>query len=558
MDALTGLSQVVQEQFEKADETVHEQNPWLLIGLTASLTALTTISLMRFSSEFDWKSFKKRCLRMLPGVEDQLQKKLREFEKDAEREHLLSFPQSEVVITIPEKGTPDEKILARFDGVKTNALNGKNTGAYYIDEEKLDKLHEKVYAIFLRTNGLHVDLFKIVPRLEAEVVRMTLNMFEGGINACGSMTSGGTDSILHAVLVARNHAIANGIRSGWEMIVPTTRHPAFLKGAQYFGLKMVEVPVYPEGHERAFQVDLDQLKSKINSKTVLVVGSAPAFPHGILDPIEEISDILTQHDTRGVIGLHVDACLGGYLVPWMKHTEYGKDLNTKFGFDVPRVTSISADTHKYGYTEKGGSVVMFRNQDWGKHKVTVDNNWSGGIYATPTMAGSRPGHVVANTWATLMSLGQEGYIDWTDKIVRGTREITQVIRDNPSLEVLGNPVAMVIAFRAKNGEDFNIYDLKSELGKKGWYFSALQSPPAIHFCTTAANVKDPEFAQVFKNDIEECLRIVKAYPEDKKGKSGTAQMYKSNTAIGESEFIDEFAMKFWEVIGRAQPHLQHD
>src|SRR5690606_27662378 len=135
-------------------------------------------------------------------------------------------------------------------------------------------------------------------------------------------------------------------------------------------------------------------------RTILVVGSAPGFPHGIIDPIEGISQMLQKKDPKGRIGLHVDGCLGGFVLPFMK------DLEVKFGFDVPRVTSISADTHKYGFAEKGTSVVMYRNHDeWRKHQIFVTTDFPGGIYATPTMAGSKQGSSLAATWAAMVYMG---------------------------------------------------------------------------------------------------------------------------------------------------------
>ncbi len=382
---------------------------------------------------------------------------------------------------------------------------------------------------------------------------MTLNMFHGDTTTCGNMTTGGTDSIRHAMFTARERAKSLGQHGDWEMVIPTTAHPAFLKAANEYSIKVCKAPVYPQGHPKAFQVDTQAMREMINKNTIVVVGSTPGFHHGIVDPIEEISGILEEVDPNGRIGLHVDGCLGGFVLPWMEAAGYGDDIGTKFGFDVNRVTSISADTHKYGYAEKGTSVVMYRDhENWRKHQVFQTTEWPGGIYASPTLPGSRSGRDIAATWAVMAYMGKKGYIAETKKIIEQTRVLTEVIEKNPDLEVLGDPKAMVVAFRFAD-EELNIYDLKTEMSKREWYLSGLQLPAAIHFCTTAVQGNNENFIDDIIKDLEECIQIVKKLPADKRGKSGDAVMYRTNTQIGKGMFLPDFIVDFWDIVSHVLP-----
>ncbi len=433
-----------------------------------------------------------------------------------------------------------------------------NTGAYYIDNEELDSLILQVCYLARRTNPLHTELSPLIRQMEAEIVKMTLSMFKGDGKTVGNVTSGGTDSIRHAVFTARERAKALGHGGGFEMVVPSTAHPAFAKAAGEYCIKLRRVKVFPEGHLKAYQANVEAMRKAINGNTILVVGSMPPFPHGIPDDIEELSNMLKKVDPKGRIGLHVDSCLGGFVVPWMEQAGYGKDIGTKFGFDVERVTSISADTHKYGFGEKGTSVVMYRDhENWRKHQVFVETEWEGGIYATPTLPGSKPGRDIAALWAVMASLGKPGYITETIKIIETTRALTNAIREDEflkaHLKIMGDPKMMVIGMAFKDPEAMNIYDLKDEMKKKSWYISGLQKPAGIHFCTTAVQGNNRDFVKNFVEDLKTCINIVLNYPPEQKAKSGDAAMYCTNEKFGEKMFIDDMARYFWDVTSRAAP-----
>jgi sphinganine-1-phosphate aldolase len=495
----------------------------------------------------------KHNLRKLPPVSKELQMELDKLERELEEKFFKDVKREDVLLEVPDVGQDASDILKRLENVAGTARNGKNTGAYYIDNDELDELILQVCRIARRTNPLHTDLSPLVRQLEAEIVRMTLSMFHGDDVTCGNVTSGGTDSIRHAVFTARERAKSLGQHKDWEMVIPATAHPAFLKAANEYCIKVRKAPVHPQGHSKAFQVDTVAMTKMMNNNTILVVGSTPGFPHGIIDPIEEISAILEEVDPNGRIGLHVDACLGGFILPWMEAAGYGDDIHTKFGFDVNRVTSISADTHKYGYAEKGTSVVMYKDhENWRKHQVFETTEWPGGIYASPTLPGSRSGRDIAATWAVMAYMGKEGYIEETRKIIEKTRALTEAIKQNKDLEILGDPKGMVVAFRFGD-EEFNIYDLKSEMSKLEWYLSGLQKPAAIHFCTTAVQGNNENFLENFMGDLEKCIEIVKKYPPEKKGKSGDAVMYRTNTQIGKSIYLSDFIKSFWDIVSHVLP-----
>ncbi|MCP5094169.1 MAG: aspartate aminotransferase family protein, partial [Chloroflexi bacterium] len=216
-----------------------------------------------------------------------------------------------------------------------------------------------------------------------------------------------------------------------EMIAPVTAHAAFDKAAQYFNIKMVHVPV-----DANYRADVTAVKKAINRNTIVIIGSAPSFPHGVIDPIAELAALAQQ---RG-IGFHTDACLGGFVLPWVE--KLGHDV-PPFDFRVPGVTSISADTHKYGYAAKGTSVILYRNPELRQFQYYTITDWPGGMYFSPTFAGSRPGALSAACWAAMVSIGEAGYMQAAKAILETAVSIKQGIADIPELHILGNPLWVI-------------------------------------------------------------------------------------------------------------------
>ncbi len=402
---------------------------------------------------------------------------------------------------IPAQGRDRAEILREMEAMQAQEADrwreGMVSGAvYHGDQAHIDFLN-RVYALHSQSNPLHADVWPSATKFEAEIVRMTANMLGGGAEVVGTVSSGGTESILLAMKTYRDWGRAKGIRKP-EMILPVTAHAAFEKACEYFKIKPVRIPMDANG-----QADVAAVKRAITSNTVVIVGSAPNFPHGAIDPIEALSELARA---RG-IGFHTDACLGGFVLPWAEKLGYPVP---PFDFRLPGVTSMSADTHKYGYAAKGTSVVLYRGRELLHHQYYTITDWPGGLYFSPTFAGSRPGALSAACWAALTSMGAEGYMKATDKILRTATLIKQGVREIPELRVIGDPL-FVIAFAS---DTLDIYKVLDAMGHKGWSLNGLHKPACVHLCVTLRHTQ-PGLAERFIVDLQDAVAHVKAHPEEK-------------------------------------------
>ncbi|KAH3673515.1 hypothetical protein WICMUC_003621 [Wickerhamomyces mucosus] len=414
---------------------------------------------------------------------------------------------------IPEKGLTDTEILNNLqelaDLKHSEWEKGKVSGAVYHGGDELIKLQSNAFKIFCVANQLHPDVFPGVRKMEAEIVSIVLNLFNAPIDTgCGSTTSGGTESLLLACLSAKIYGYRyKGIREP-EMVVPETAHAGFDKAAYYFGIKLHHARL----DSNTYKVDLKHVKKLINSNTVLIAGSAPNFPHGIIDDIEGLSKLALKYK----IPLHVDCCLGSFIVSYMKKAGFN-DIPL-FDFRLTGVTSISCDTHKYGFAPKGSSVIMYRNKKLRECQYYVNSEWTGGLYGSPTFAGSRPGALSVGCWSTLLKIGDDGYIQSCKEIVGAARLLKErIMKEIPELEIIGDPLTSVIAFKSSK---INIYELSDLLSKQGWHLSALQKPAALHLAVTKLST----------SSIDELIDILKQIIVDlsTKGKvikSDTAALY---------------------------------
>jgi len=440
----------------------------------------------------------------LPGVSgvvaSEKKKTLEKLQKEMYHDDHL-WPQHH---SIPEKGVSHEELIELFEKMRDKETprwrDGFASGAVYHGGAEHTEFLSKVYSYFALTNGLHPDLFPSVRKFEAEVIRMTINMLHGGDSCAGTTTSGGTESILMAMKTYRDWArVEKGITEP-EFICATTAHAAFDKSAHYFGMKLIHVPVTGD-----YECDVAAMEKAITKNTVCLVGSAPAFPHGIIDDITRIAALAKKHK----IGCHVDGCLGGFILPFIQQLP-GNQIRP-WDFAVDGVTSISADTHKYGYAPKGTSVLCFRSAELRKHMYFVATEWPGGIYCSPTMLGSKPGALVAGAWASMVTMGEQGYLKSAKDIWDTTKEIIEGIKDlSPDLYILGDPKAMVVAFASKK---YNVYQLSDALTEQGWNLNTLYKPACIHICVTNRHVGK---AEKFLESLREALRKVKENPEDVK------------------------------------------
>lgn len=325
---------------------------------------------------------------------------------------------------------------------------------------------KEAYSLYFSENGLNPGAFPSLRRFETEVISMAAGLLGGDENVVGNMTSGGTESILMAVKTARDWARANRpqVRRP-EIVLPLTAHPAFDKAAEYFGLKIVHTPV--SGDSRA---DVEAMRKAAGPDTILLVGSAPSYPHGVVDPIAEIAALAQE---RGIL-CHVDACVGGFMLPFARKLGYPIPA---FDFSLPGVTSISADLHKYGYAAKGASLILYRDASLRRHQLTAYTDWPGGIYASPTMLGTRPGGAIAAAWAVMNYLGEEGYLRLAATTMETAVKLRAGIDAIPGLHVLSDPDISVMAI---GSDTLNVYEVADEMTLRGWHLDRQQFPPSLH------------------------------------------------------------------------------
>lgn len=440
--------------------------------------------------------------------------------------------------SLPPTGVGRDELLRQIrrasDVEDPTWQQGKVSGAvYHGDQSHIDFLAE-VYQITSQTNPLHSDLWPSLSKYEAEVVSMTGRMLGGqhvAKGVVGTVSSGGTESILLAMKAYRDFARSErGIKHP-EMAVPASAHAAFDKAAQYFGIKKRTVPVGSD-----YAADLRAMKKAINRNTVVIVASAPSFPHGIVDPVGDLSELAYE---RG-IGCHVDACLGGFVLPWLDK----KYRVAPFDFRLRGVSSMSVDTHKYGFASKGSSVVLYRNPTLREHQYFVSTEWSGGLYFSPTLAGSRPGAASAQCWAAMMAMGEAGYRRSANAIVDTAHKIKRMVADEVSeLTLIGDPL-WVLAYTS---DDINIFQVSSEMAKKSWNLNGLHHPNAIHLCVTLPHTR-PGIAEAFVHDLKEAVKEVKKNPSKVDGMAPVYGMAASLPARGVvSDMLKKYLNTLYEV-----------
>lgn len=426
---------------------------------------------------------------------DQVDKLLKPY-----KQGFLRFPK------LPEKGLEREQILHEMQ--KLHAIEeatwkeGFASGAVYHGDDEHVNFLGKVYAINSQSNPLHPDIWPSTTKFEAEIVSMTASMLHGSPEegVCGTVSSGGTESILLAMKTYRDWAEAEKGITEPEIIAPVTAHAAFVKASQYFRMKITRTPI---GND--FRADVDAMKDAITDNTVVLVGSAPPFPHGIVDPMEEISELAREHG----IGCHTDGCLGGFILPWAEKLGYSIP---HFDFRLPGVTSISADTHKYGYAAKGTSVVLYRNPELRHYQYFKIADWPGGLYNSPTLAGSRPGALSAACWAAMVSMGEDGYLQAARQIMETASWIKKEMEKIPELHVLGDPT-FVIAFAS---DSLNIYQVLEYMSQKGWGLNGLHLPPCVHLCVTLRHTQ-AGVKERFIEDLKTAVDYVKGNPQASEG-----------------------------------------
>lgn len=444
---------------------------------------------------------------------------------------------------LPDGGVARTRILNEMRKLKKleeqRWQKGFVSGAvYHGDKAHVDFLNQ-VYALNSQVNPLHSDLWPSATRYEAEIVSMTAHMLGAGWTddpeqqIAGTVTSGGTESILLAMKTYRDRARAErGVRYP-NIVVPVTAHAAFDKASQYFNIKKITVPI-----DGDFRADVKRMRRAINDNTVCVVGSAVSFPHGVIDPIAELSEYARERN----IGFHTDACLGGFILPWAQELGYPV---APFDFRLPGVTSMSCDTHKFGYASKGTSVVMYRGENLRHYQYYTITDWPGGMYFSPTFAGSRPGALSAACWAAMMSMGAKGYRDATARILKTAAEIKNGIQAIPELEILGDPL-WVIAFRGRADSNIDIYRVMEFMTHRDWNLNGLHRPSCVHLCVTLRHTQSG-VAKRFLKDLNAAIKYVRDNPRES---GGMAPVYGMAATLPMRSVVGDLLKRYLDVLYR--------
>lgn len=396
---------------------------------------------------------------------------------------------------MPETGRPWGAV--KSDLIERGANDAKwrdgRTAVYVFNAgEEIAAIQKEAYTAFMSENGLGPLAFPSLAQMERDVVSMGLGLLHGPPGSTGAMTSGGTDSITMAIKTARDYARSRG--RGIErsnVILPQSAHLAFDKACYLMDIEVRRIPIRTDG---TYQADVSMMADACDQDTIMIVGSAPNFPHGIIDPIEALSDVAVEND----LWLHVDACVGGYFAPFARMN--GVPV-PPFDFELPGVKSMSADLHKYGYAAKGASTVLFRSQELFDHMPFDMKQWSGAPMKTPTLAGTRPGGAISAAWAVMNYLGIEGYKRLQGQVC-ATRERVEEGVKRLGFEVLGQPLLGLVAFRHPEHHAFAIY---GEIYRRGWFTSVTKEPPSLHLMLSP---KHSDFIDDYLSDLEASLTAV--------------------------------------------------
>jgi sphinganine-1-phosphate aldolase len=412
----------------------------------------------------------------------------------------------EVNRRLPGRGRSREELLAELRTMATEEdavwESGQCSGTMYCGDHDHYAFLKEAFGLFGHQNALQRDMCPSATRFEGEIVAMALDLLHGDAAddaaPAGMVTSGGSGSIAHAMLAYREHGReARGIERP-NAVKPESAHPAFDKACHMFGIELRRAPIDPD----TTLVRPEEVDELIDEDTVAIVGSAGNYGYGTIDPIAELGELALARGT----GLHVDACLGGYILPFGEELGYGIP---PFDFRVPGVTSISADTHKYAYGLKGSSTLLFRDRSLRNRCYFYMPDWSGGKYFSPGMEGSRSVGLLAATWASMVSIGREGYLGYARAIFAASAAMQDAVRSHPELRLLGRPT-FVLAFTS---DEFDVYHVNDEMKRRGWRFNGLQYPNALHMAVTRPQTQ-AGVTERFAADLAEAVAYARERGEE--------------------------------------------
>ncbi len=393
--------------------------------------------------------------------------------------------------------------MKELDDISSDDMDHRNgrffSHVYDSGIEELEELSRKAYLKYIDKTMLNFTIYPSILKMEREVVGIVKRLFNGDEGVTGNYTYGGTESVFLALKTARDYMRREKNISKPNIVIPFTAHPAFIKSAQYLGIE-VRLSSLTDG----YTADIDDMRRKIDSDTVAVIGSAPSYPYGTMDDIEALSEIAIEKD----VWLHVDACIGGFVLPFLR--ELGEDIPA-FDFTLEGVKSISVDLHKYGYTPKGGSIILYRDRRLRLHQIYVNASWPGYPLVNTTVLSSRSAGPLAAAYATLKYLGYRGYLNLTRKILEARETILDGLK-KLGFKILGKPVSSIVAFTS---DDIDLYILAEKMKEHGWYLQLQPGSAYLGFPTSIHLTISPIHSNIAERFIEELSVIV----EDQRLKS---------------------------------------
>jgi glutamate/tyrosine decarboxylase-like PLP-dependent enzyme len=409
----------------------------------------------------------------------------------------------ETIRRMPATGRPAKEVLDELTWLATvedeRAHLGQVSGSVYHGDPEHYAVLNAAFGTFSHANVLQRDMYPSATKFEAEIVAMTLSILGGdpSAGACGVLTGGGSESLLTQLITYRDQARAERGVTDPEVIVPRTAHCALDKAGHYFGVRVLHAPVDDD-----YRVDVGWVADHVTPNTISLVASAGNYPHGVIDPIEELGEVALRHG----IGLHVDGCLGGFILPWARRLGYDVPA---FDLAVPGVTSISADTHKFGYGLKGTSVLLYRSRELRRYQYFAAAEWPGGTYISPGMSGSRSGGLIASTWTAMVTLGEEGYLNAARDVLAAADRMRAGVEAVPGLRLFGRSPFMV-AFGSAS-DDLDVFAVNDELLARGWRLNGVQHPAGLHFCVTRPTAA-PGVVDRFLADLTAAVEVARGLP----------------------------------------------
>ncbi len=409
-------------------------------------------------------------------------------------------------------GLSHDDIFSALHDLKANDVRWREGRAFtlaYSAGPDVLAVAEEAYRAFSTENALNTDAFPSLRTIQADVVGIVSDWLQGGSDAAGFMTTGGTESILLAVKGSRERGRRERGITAPNVVLPTSAHAAFEKACYYFGLESRRVAVNDD-----WRADPDAMADAVDDNTVLIVGSAPQYPQGVIDPIPVIAAMAAERD----INCHVDGCMGGVTLTYL--ARLGHDI-PPWNFSVPGVTSISVDLHKYGYTAKGASVIAYRNKKLRSYQTYLTDNWLGGLYASSGIMGTKGGGSMAAAWAVMNFLGDEGYMRVTAAARQAAEELVAGIKARPLLGLRAEPDSTLVAFGAADADSLDIFAVADGLWKRGWYLDRQGPPPSLHCTVNAVHEgKIPALLADLDDAIEE---VTRASAKGAQGAYGTVE-----------------------------------